>query len=116
MGDVWLVGNGVENAAISLCPFTMGGLSSDEENTGECSMPWYHWWWIPPPLADNFVRVPVSPGCLYFGFCPSSLVLTRTASAGEMQWASMAMHYTASLPSMQAEADGMVKYDAKKKE
>ena len=28
----------------------------------------------------------------------------------------MAMHYTASLPSMQAESDGKVKWDSKKKE
>ena len=54
--------------------------------------------------------------CLYFGFCPSSLVLTRAACASEMHWASMAMHYTASMPSMQAESDGKVKYDNKKKE
>ena len=33
-----------------------------------------------------------------------------------MHWASMAMHYTASMPSMQAESDGKVKYDNKKKE
>ena len=62
------------------------------------------------------MRVPVAPGCIYFGFCPSSLILTRGASAGEMHWASMAMHCTASLPSMQAESDGKVKWDSKKKE
>ena len=70
----------------------------------------------PPPMADNMARVPVSPGCVYFGFCPSSLVLTRAASASEMHWASTAMHYTASMPSMQAESDGKVKCDHKTKE
>ena len=60
-------------------------------------------------MADTIVRVPVVPGCIYFGICPSSLVLMRAASDGEMQWASMAMHYTASPPSMQAESDGKVK-------
>ena len=67
-------------------------------------------------MADNMVLVPVAPGCVYFGFCPSSLVLTRAASAREMQWASMAMHYTTSMPKMQAESDGKVKWDSKKKE
>ena len=71
---------------------------------------------IPPPMADNMVRVPVTPGCVYFGFCPSKLVLTRAPSSCEMQWASMAMHYTASMPSMQDEADGKVKWNRKKKE
>ena len=33
-----------------------------------------------------------------------------------MHWASMAMHYTASMPSMQAEFDGKVKWGSKKKE
>ena len=72
--------------------------------------------WIPPPMADNMVRVPVASGCVYFGFCPSSLVLGRAPSAREMQWASMAMHYTASMPSMQAESDGKVKWHTKRKE
>ena len=64
------------------------------------------------------MRVPVVPGCVYFGFCPSSLVLTRapTDSAREMQWASMAIHYTASTPSMQAKSDGKVNWNVKKKE
>ena len=79
-------------------------------------MPPYHRWWISPPMADDMVRVPVSPGCFDFGFCPSSLVLTRAASASEMHSASMAMHYTASMPGMQAKSDGGVKYDNKKKE
>ena len=70
----------------------------------------------PPAMADSMLRVPVAPGCIYFGFRPSSLVLTRAASASEMHWASMAMHYTASLPSMQAESEGKVKWDGKKKE
>ena len=116
MGDVWVIGTGVGNAAISLCPFTMEGLGLEEENAEQCSMPWYHRWWIPPPMADKMLRVPVSPCCIYFGFCPSSLVLTRAGSAGEMHLASMAMHYTASLPSMQAGSDGKVKWDSKKKE
>ena len=33
-----------------------------------------------------------------------------------MQWASVAMHYTASIPSMQAESDSKGKWDGKKKE
>ena len=56
-------------------------------------------------MADNVVRVPVAPSCVYFGFV-----------AREMQWASMAMHYTASMPSMQSESDGKVKWDTTKKE
>ena len=44
------------------------------------------------------------------------LVRRRAASASEMHWASMAMQYTATMPSMQAESDGKVKYDNKKKE
>ena len=116
MGDVWVIGTGVGTAAISVCPFTTEGLGPEDENAEQCSMPWYHRWWIPPPMADNMVRVPVAPGCVFFGFCPSSLVLTRAPSAREMQWASMAMHYTASMPSMQAEADGKVKWNGKKKE
>ena len=92
------------------------GIGPHEENTEQCWMPWYHRWWIPLPMADNMVRVPVAPGCIYFGFCPSSLVLTRAASADEMQWASMAIHYTDSLPGMQAESDGKVKWDDKTKE
>ena len=87
----------------------MEGLGLEEENAEQSSMRWYHRWWILPPMADNMVRIPVSPGCIYFGFCPRSLVLTRAASASEMHWASMAMHYTASMPSMQAESDGKVK-------
>ena len=75
---------------------------------------------VDPPshvrMADNMVRVPVAPGCVCFGFCPSNLVLTNAPSAREMQWASMAMHYTASMPSMQAGSDGKVKWDGKKKE
>ena len=99
--------------SLSVCPFTMEGLGPEEENVEQCSMPWYHRWWIPPPMADKIVRVPVAPGCIYFGFYPSTLVLTRAASASEMHWALMAMHYTASLPGMQAESDGKVKYDNK---
>ena len=116
MGDVWVIGTRVGTAAISVCPFTTDGLGPEDENAEECSMPWYHRWWIPPPMADNMVRVPVAPGCVYFGVCPSSLVLTRAPSAREMQWASMTMHYTASMPSMQAESDGKVKWNVKKKE
>ena len=116
MGDVWVIGTGVGTAAITVCPFTTEGLGPEDENAEQCSMPVYHRWWIPPPMADNMVRVPVAPGCVYFGFCPSSLVLTRAPSAREMQWASMAMPYTASMPSMQAEADGKVKWNGKKKE
>ena len=116
MGDVWVIGTGVGTAAMSVCPFTTEGLGPEDENAEQCAMPWYHRWWIPPPMADNMVRVPVAPSCVYFGFCPSSLVLTRAPSAREMQWASMAMHYTAPMPSMQAEADGKVKWNGKKKE
>ena len=116
MGDLWVIGTGVGTAAISVCPFTTEGLGPEDKKPEECSMPWYHRWWIPSPMADNMVRVPVAPGCVYFGFCPSSLVLTRAPSAREMQWASMAMRYTASMPSMQAEADGKVKWNRKKKQ
>ena len=70
----------------------------------------------PPSHGGQHGAGPVAPGCIYFGFCPSSLVLTRAASASEMHWASMAMHYTASMPSMQAESDGKVKYSNNKKE
>ena len=77
MGEVWVIGTGVGTAAISVCPFTTEGLGLEDENAEECSMPWYHRWWIPPPMADNMVRVHVAPGFVYFGFCPSSLVLTR---------------------------------------
>ena len=66
-------------------------------------------------MAEKMLRVPVAHACIYFGFCPKSLVLTRAASAG-IRWASMAMHCTASLPIMQAESDGVVKNDNKKKE
>ena len=93
----------------------MEGLGPEEENAEQCSMPRWYRWWIPPPMADNMVRVPVAPGCVYFGFCPSSLILTPAPSAREMQWASMAMHNTASMPGMQAESDGKVKWDSKKK-
>ena len=116
MGDVWVIGTGVGTAAISVCPFTTERLGAEEKNAEECSMPWYQRWWIPPPMADDVVQVPVAPGCVYFGFCPSNLVLTRAPSAREIQWASMAMHYTASLPSMQAESDGKLKWNVKKKE
>ena len=116
MGDGLVIGTGVGNTAISVCPFMMEGLGPEEENAKQYSMPWYHRWWTPPPMADNMVRVPVAPGCMYFGVCPSSLVLTRAASAIEMHWASMVMHYTASLPSMRAESDGKVKLYSKKKE
>ena len=108
MGDVWVNGTGVGTAAINVCPFTTEGLGPEDENAKRCSMPWYHRWWISPPMADNMVRVPVAPGRVYFEFCPSSLVVTRAPSAREMQWASMAMHYTASMPSMQAQSDGKV--------
>ena len=116
MGDVRVIGSGVGAAAISVCPFTMEGLGPEEENAERCSMHWYHWWWIAPPMVDNMVLLPVSPGCVCFGFCPSSLVLTRVASASEMHSASIGMHYTASMPSMQAECDAKVKYDNQKKE
>ena len=116
MGDVWAIGTGVGTAAIGVCPFTMEGLRPEEENAEQCSMPRYHRWSIPPPMADDMVRVPVAPSCIYFGFYSSSLVLTRGANASEMHWASMAMHYTASMPGMQVESDGKVKYDDKKKE
>ena len=109
MGDVWVIGTGVGNTAISACPITMEGLGPEEENAEQCSMPCYHRWWIPAPMADKMVGVPVAPGYIYFGFCPSSFVLNRAASASEMQWASTAMHYTASLPIRQAELDGVVK-------
>ena len=78
------------------CPSTMGGGSP---------LPWRTTWCSA-----------VAPGCIYFGLCPSSLVLMRAASASEMHWASTAIHYTASMPSMQADWDGKVKYDNKKKE
>ena len=91
MGEVWVIGTRVGNAAISVCPFTMEGLGLEEENAEQCWMPWYHRWWIPPPMADKMVQVPAAPGCIYFGFCPRNLVLTRAASTSEMHWASMAM-------------------------
>ena len=116
MGDVWVIGNGVGTAAISTCSFTTEGHGPEDEKAEQCSLPWYHRWWIPPPIADNMVRVPVAPGCVYFGFCPNNLILIRAASAREMHWASMAMHYTASMPSMQADSDGKVKWNGKKKE
>ena len=59
---------------------------------------------------------PPSHGGVYLGFCPSSLVVTRAATATEMHWASMAMHHTAAMPSMQADSDGKVEYHNKKKE
>ena len=116
MADVWVIGTGVGTAAISVCPFTTEGPGPEDENAEQCSMPRYNRWGIPPPMADNMVRVPVAPGGVYYGFCPSSLVLTRATTAREMQWALMAMHYTTSMPSMQAESDGKVKWDSKKKE
>ena len=112
MGDACVIGTGVGTAALSVCPFTTEGLGPEDENAEQCSMPWYHRWWMPPPMADNMVAL----GCVYFGFCPGSLVVTPAPSAREMQWASMAMHYTASMPSMQAESDGKVKWNGKKKE
>ena len=101
MGDVWVIGSGVGNASISVCPFTIEGLGLEEDNAEQCLMPWYYWWWrIPPPGADKMVRFPVAPGYIYFGLWPISLVLTRAAFTNEMLWASMAMHYTVSLPIM----------------
>ena len=116
MGNVWVIGTGVGTAAISVCPFTTEGPGPEDEKAEQCSMPWYHCWWGPPPTPDNMVRVPVAPGCGYFGFCPSNLFLTRPPSAREVQWASMAMHYTASMPSMQAESGSKVKWHTKRKE
>ena len=116
MGDVWVIGTRVRTAAISVCPSTTEGLGPEDENAEQCSMPWYNRCCIPPPMAHNMVRVPVAPGCVHLGFCPSSLVVSRAPSAREMQWVSMAMHYTASMPSMQAKADGKVKWNGKKKE
>ena len=72
------------------------------KNAEQSPMPWYHRWWIPLPMADNMVQVPIAAGCVYSEFCPSSLVLTRATSAREMQWASLSMHYTASMPSIEA--------------
>ena len=116
MGDLWVIGIGVGTAAICVCPFTPEGLGPEDENAEQYWMPCYHRWWIPPPMADNMVRVPIAPGCVYIGFCPSTLVLTRAPSAREIPWASMAMHYTASMPSMQAESHRKVKWNGKKKE
>ena len=75
MGDVWVIGTGVGTAAISVTPFTTEGLGPEDENAEQCSMPCYHRSWIPPPMADNMVQVPVAPECIYFGWCPNSLVL-----------------------------------------
>ena len=108
MGGVWVIGTGKRTLAMSLCPFTTERLGAEDDNAKRFSMPWYHRWWIPPAMAGNMVRVPFASGCVYFGFCPSSLVLTRAPSAGAIQWASMAMHYTASMPSMQAKSNGKV--------
>ena len=80
-GDVWVIGTGVGTAVIGVWPFTTEGLGPEDKNAEQCSMPWYHRWWIPPPMTDNMVRVPFAPGCIYFGFCPSGLVLTRAPSA-----------------------------------
>ena len=99
-----------------MCPFTMEGPGPEEKKAEQCSMPWYHRWWIPPPMGDKMVRVSVPSGRIYFWFCASSLVLRRADSANEMHWASITMHYTASLPSMRAESDGKVKWDSKRKE
>ena len=60
-------------------------------------MPWCHHWWITPPMKAAYLWVPVAPGCVCFGFSPSSLVITRAHGAEEMQWASMALHCTASM-------------------
>ena len=89
MGDVWVIGTGVGNAAIGPCPFTTEGLGPKDDNAEQCWMPCYHGWWIPPPTAVKMVRVPVAPGCIFFWFYPSSLVLTRAAIAREMHWASL---------------------------
>ena len=75
--------------------FIIEVLGLEEENVQQRSMPWYYQWWIPPPMADKMVRLSIAPACMYFGLCPSSLVLTRAASKFEMHWASMLMHYTA---------------------
>ena len=66
MGDTWIIGIGVLNAAISVCPFTMEGFGPEEKNAEQCWMPWYHRWWIPPLVADKMVRVPVAPGLHLF--------------------------------------------------
>ena len=79
------------------CPSTIGGGSPLPWQTTWCRSPW-------PPAASTL------------GSVRSNLVLTRAATASEMHWASMAMHCTASMPSIQAESDGKVKYDNKKKE
>ena len=94
----------------------MEGLGPKEEKAEQCLMSRCHRRWIPPPIADKKVRVPIAPGCVYFGWVPLNRVLTRSTSASEMQWASMAMHYTASMPVIQDESHGVEKYDNKKKE
>ena len=65
MGDVWVTGTRVGNAAIGVCPFTMDVLGLEEENAENCWMSWYRRWWISPPMADKMVLVPVAPGCIY---------------------------------------------------
>ena len=107
MGDVRVTGTGVGTFPIACahsrwrdlgqkrrmqssarCPGTIGGGSA---------LPWRTRWYGPQ-------------------FCASSLVLRRADLANEMQWDSMAMHYTAFLHSMGAESDGKVKCDSKRKE
>ena len=89
MGDVWVTGTRLGTAAISLCSFTTEGLAPGDENAEQWSMSWYHRCWILLPMEGTMVRVPVAPGCVYFGFCPSSPVLFRSASAlrcSEHEW------------------------------
>ena len=67
----------------------------------------------PLPWRIRWCGSPSPPAASTLGFVPAASS-SRAASASEMHWSSMAIHYTASLPSMQAESDGKVKWDNKK--
>ena len=115
-GDVWVIGTGVGNVAINVCPLRMEGLGPEEELPSSARCPRIIGGGSSLPWQTRWCGSPSPPAASTLGFGPSCAVLTHATGDSAMHWASMAMHYTASLPSMQGEWDGKVKYDNKKKE
>ena len=71
-------------------------------------MPWYHRRWIPQPMEEAICMYALPPAA-------STRVLPKQPHRYLCPpWASMALHYTASLASMQAEAGKLMKWDKKK--
>ena len=70
MGDVLLLQEGV-SAGLFLTPTDHAhvGPTAEAARADACLTPHIHRWWLPPPEATDFCRVPCTAGTVVYSFC-----------------------------------------------